>query len=161
MSKVRIRKCGVAPGDPSVDKPQLLLSSGTHIREVRELLDKVVTQVKLAGIRHDKDKISEIDVFHRDLLSNFERGDWFPAHSKRSRHHFSRPDYIPEDVNLIDVLEYLSDGICAGLSRSGRYEPADLSPQFLLRAFQNTEKLLLEMCEMESETEPDPDFIRR
>ena len=54
-------------------------------------------------------------------------------------------DGVPEDVNLIDVLDMIADGVMAGAARSGVekvYKP-DLPEAVLRRAFDNTFALLL------------------
>ena len=51
-------------------------------------------------------------------------------------------DGVPADVNLIDVLDFISDCVMAGMARSGSVYPLKLSPELLERAFQNTVELL-------------------
>ena len=58
---------------------------------------------------------------------------------------------MTQDVNLLDVLEHIVDGVMAGLARSGTYRPSEISPELLKRAFDNTVQLLLENVEVTEE----------
>jgi len=49
---------------------------------------------------------------------------------------------VPEDVNLLDVLEYISDCVMAGMARSGSVYDLTMPPELLERAFKNTVELL-------------------
>ncbi len=49
---------------------------------------------------------------------------------------------MPDDVNLIDVLDYIADNVMAGMGRSGQVRPMRLSYEVLDTAFQNTVALL-------------------
>lgn len=54
------------------------------------------------------------------------------------------PDGVPEDVNLIDVLDMIADGVMAGAARSGVesiYQP-QITDDVLRRALNNTFELL-------------------
>lgn len=97
--------------------------------------------VEAAG-RHDFDKISDIDGFHRDFLTGFKRTDWWDAHRRLNRHHLLQADGVPSDVNLVDVLDMISDCVMAGMARAGSVYPLDIAPDVLMLAFQNTVDLL-------------------
>jgi hypothetical protein len=45
-------------------------------------------------------------------------------------------------VNLLDVLEYISDCVMAGMARSGSVYDLTMPPELLERAFKNTVDLL-------------------
>lgn len=49
---------------------------------------------------------------------------------------------MPEDVNLVDVLDMIIDCVMAGMGRSGSVRPLDISPEVLMVAFQNTVELM-------------------
>ncbi len=51
-------------------------------------------------------------------------------------------DGIREDVNLIDVLDFIADCVMAGMARSGSVYPLKLDAVILERAFQNTVEAL-------------------
>ena len=125
-----------------VSKETLLASSRQHISDVRRALDFFMAQVCAAGQRHDFDKLTDIDDFHADFLTGFQRTTWWDRHRRLNRHHLSKDDGVPVDVNLIDVLDFIADCVMAGMARSGSVYPLSLSPELLERAFQNTVDLL-------------------
>jgi hypothetical protein len=132
------RSCDYA----NVSKDTLLASSKQHISDVRKALDFFMAQVCAAGQRHDTDKITDIDGFHRDFITGFKQTDWWDAHRKLNRHHLLQADGVPTDVNLIDVLDMIADCVMAGMARTGSVYPLNIEPDVLMRAFQNTVELL-------------------
>jgi len=95
-----------------------------------------------AAGRHDYDKLTDIDGFHRDFVTGFTQTTWWDAHRRLNRHHLLQPDGVPEDVNLIDVLDMICDCVMAGMARSGTVYPLDIDDAVLRRAFDNTVELL-------------------
>jgi hypothetical protein len=128
----------------TITKDTLLESSRQHISDVRRALDFFMARVCEAGQVHDRDKVTDIDGFHRDFVTGFDAGyqDWWHAHKKLNRHHLNQADGIPADVNLIDVLDFIADCVMAGMARSGSVYPLQLPPALLERAFQNTVEML-------------------
>jgi hypothetical protein len=126
----------------NVSKETLLLSSRQHIGDVREAIGFFIDKLVDASLSHDTDKISDIDGFHADFVTGFKETSWWDRHRKLNRHHLQQADGIPEDVNLIDVLDFISDCVMAGMARSGSVYPLKLPPELLERAFQNTASLL-------------------
>jgi hypothetical protein len=126
----------------NVSKETLHASSVQHINDVRRALDFFVEQVCEAGQRHDYDKLTDIDGFHADFLTGFERTDWWDRHRKLNRHHLLQSDGIPVDVNLIDVLDFIADCVMAGMARSGSVYELKLPAELLNTAFQNTVEML-------------------
>lgn len=49
---------------------------------------------------------------------------------------------MPEDVNLIDVIDMVCDCVMAGMARSGSVYPLDIKDEVLRRAFNNTVTML-------------------
>lgn len=135
----------------NVSKETLLASSQQHINDVRRALDFFMAKVCEAGQKHDPDKITDIDGFHRDFVRGFgpDAQDWWTAHRRLNRHHLTMADGIPEDVNLIDVLDFIADCVMAGMARSGSVYPLALPPELLERAFQNTVALLKGQVEVQ------------
>ena len=76
---------------------------------------------------------------------------WWDNHRKVNRHHLEKPDGIPGDVNLIDVLDYIADCVMAGLARSGSVYVLHLPPELLEQAFQNTVVLLKDSVTVEND----------
>jgi len=132
------RTCDVT----KVSRQQLLESSVQHIQDVREGLAFFDHLLAQAARNHDTDKITDIDGFHRDFLTKFEKTEWWDRHRKINRHHLLQEDGVPQDVNLIDVLDMISDCVMAGMGRAGSVYPLNLSPDVLMKAFQNTVDLL-------------------
>jgi len=126
----------------NVSKETLLASSRQHIGDVREAIGFFIDKLVDASMGHDTDKISDIDGFHDDFVTGFKQTGWWDRHRKLNRHHLTQDDGIPEDVNLIDVLDFISDCVMAGMARSGSVYPLALPPELLERAFQNTVSLL-------------------
>lgn len=126
----------------SVSKETLFTSSHQHIQDVREGLQFFKGLLQTAGTMHDLDKISDIDGFHRDFVTGFAKTDWWKKHKQLNRHHLNEPDGIREDVNLIDVLDFIADCVMAGMARSGSVYPLELPNELLQKAFQNTVELL-------------------
>jgi hypothetical protein len=132
-----------------VSKAQLLKSSIQHKGDIAQALGLFQSMLTEAAVRHDFDKLSAIDHFHADFLTGFKDTGWWDEHRKVNRHHLGAPDGIPEDVNLIDVLDFIADCCMAGLARSGSVYALHLPAELLERAFQNTIKLLIESTQVE------------
>lgn len=126
----------------NTSKETLLASSKQHIQDVRRALWYFRDLLADQGQFHDLDKISDIDGFHADFLTGFESHSWWDRHRKLNRHHLLEPDGVPADVNLIDVLDMIADCVMAGMARSGSVYPLNISPEVLMRAFQNTVVML-------------------
>lgn len=126
----------------NVTKEQLLESSRQHIADVRAGLALFSGFLEVARAQHDADKITDIDGFHRDFVTGFKQTAWWDRHRQLNRHHLNMADGVRDDVNLIDVLDFIADCVMAGMARSGSVYPLQLSPELLERAFQNTVTLL-------------------
>jgi hypothetical protein len=143
-----------------VTRETLLASSKQHIRDVREGLAFFADRLARAGMRHDHDKILAIDHFHADFRTGFAQTGWWDNHRKVNRHHLTETDGIPADVNLIDVLDFITDCVMAGMARSGSVRPLTIEPAVLQRAFENTAALLcanVEVAAAEEVRAPLPD----
>jgi hypothetical protein len=125
-----------------VTKQQLQLSSLMHCRDVYDGMHLFAVLIEKAGVHHDPDKLDALDQFHADFITGFEQTGWWDNHRKVNRHHLNSPDGVPDDVNLIDVLEFITDCVMAGMARSGSVYALHLPPAVLERAFQNTVDLL-------------------
>ncbi len=132
------RTCDVT----TVSKPQLLRSSALHINDVCQALQFFRDQIAYAAHVHDYDKIADIDSFYADFQTKFAQTAWWDRHLKLNRHHLNAPDGVRDDVNLIDVLDFIADCVMAGMARSGSVYPLELPPGVLERAFQNTVAML-------------------
>jgi len=125
-----------------VTKDQLKESSEQHRKDVMKGLVFFMGLIEKAGERHYFDKLSDLDGFHRDFMTGFKQTAWWDNHRKIARHHLLSEDGIPEDVNLIDVLDMITDCVMAGMGRSGSMYPLHIAPETLMKAFQNTVEIL-------------------
>ena len=125
-----------------VTKDTLYVSSVQHIQDVAQGLDFFQRRLSVASNRHDYDKLSNLDQFHADFIGGFKETGWWDNHRKVNRHHLNEEDGTPTSVNLIDVLEFITDCVMAGMARSGSVYDLHLPPEVLERAFQNTVALL-------------------
>ena len=126
----------------SVSKETLRQSGYQHIADVRKGIDFFRDMLDTAAIRHDLDKITDLDGFHRDFVGGFKSTLWWDNHRKVTRHHLLQADGVRDDVNLVDVLDMIVDCVMAGMGRAGKVYPLDISPEVLKRAFDNTAALL-------------------
>lgn len=132
-----------------VSKETLLSSSNQHITDVNNAMGLFMEMLDKSASCHDFDKITNIDGFHRDFLTGFKEHSWWDNHRKVNRHHFLDPDGVPDDVNLIDVLEMIADCVMAGMARSGSVYHLSIQPDVLMRAFDNTVEMLKKNVEVE------------
>lgn len=131
-----------------VSRDQLLHSSIQHKYDIAQALGLFQLMLTEAAVRHDFDKLTDIGSFHADFATGFKQTGWWDRHRKINRHHLTEADGIPEDVDLIDVLDYIADCCMAGLARSGSVYELHLPNELLQRAFQNTKKLLIEATQI-------------
>lgn len=125
-----------------VSQEQLLEASLMHKGDIAKAIGVFQTMLTEAAVRHDHDKLHAIAHFHSDFRTGFKATGWWDNHRKVNRHHLTESDGIPEDVNLVDVLDYIADCVMAGLARSGSVYDLHLPDELLQRAFQNTVSLL-------------------
>lgn len=126
----------------NVSKDKLLSSSRQHIGDVVKALSFFQSKLTQAAGEHDYDKLTRIDWFHEDFVTGFKQTGWWDNHRHIHRHHLDKSDGVPQDVNLIDVLEHIADCVMAGMARSGSVYELNLSPELLKEAFTNTVNLL-------------------
>lgn len=125
----------------NVTKEQLLASSRQHVVDVLRAMTFFKSQIDLSIENHDHDKFSDIDGFHRDFIGGFKNTTWWDNHRKVNRHHLLVADGVPDDVNLIDVLDFIADMVVARKGR-GAHFPIALTGDILFKAFQNTVDML-------------------
>lgn len=123
-------------------KKTLLDSSRQHIGDIVKAIAFFQSRLTQAAGEHDYDKLTAIDWFHADFVTGFKQTGWWDNHRKIHRHHLDKPDGVPDDVNLLDVLEHIADCVMAGMGRSGSVYELKLSDELLQRAFRNTTELL-------------------
>lgn len=126
----------------NTSKETLLASSRQHIGDVVKALAFFSSKLTEAAGEHDYDKLTAIDWFHADFITGFKETGWWDNHRHIHRHHLDKPDGVPADVNLLDVLEHIADCVMAGMARSGTVYELKLPDELLQRAFANTVRLL-------------------
>jgi hypothetical protein len=132
------RTCDVT----KVTQEQLLESSKQHISDVEKALRFFALRLRCRAENHDWDKLEFIAGFYADFQTKFKETRWWDKHRRISRHHINYADGVPEDINLIDVLEHIADCVMAGMGRSGSVYELKLPDELLQRAFRNTAELL-------------------
>ena len=135
----------------NVSKYTLSKSSVRHIADVVKALEFFKEQLEKASCVHDYDKLTEIDKFHADFITGFKQTGWWDNHRKIHRHHIDKPDGVPSDVNLLDVLEHIADCVMAGMARSGSVYELKLDDALLQNAFKNTVELLKQNVQVATE----------
>ena len=131
-----------------VSRETLLLSTLQHLRDVNQGFEFFKTIMNESNKNHDRDKITDLDGFHRDFIGGFVETTWWDNHRKVNRHHLLADDGVPEDVNLIDVLDMIIDCVMAGMGRSGSVYPLEIKSEVLINAFNNTVELLKKNVEV-------------
>ncbi len=132
-----------------VEEEQLLDSSINHIVDVQQGLSFFAKLLRISGNNHDFDKLENINSFYHDFQNGFETKDWLKNHYKVNRHHLSEKEGVPDDVNLVDVIEYITDCVMAGMARKGEVSDVVIDNDVLQKAFKNTVKLLVNNVELE------------
>jgi len=126
----------------NVSKETLRQSSLTHIKDVGKAMRVFGDMLHYAAHTHDVDKLSDLDHFHDDFITGFKQTGWWDSHRRINRHHLQQSDGVPENVNLIDVIEMIADCVMAGMARSGSVYPVTIPDEVLKAAFKNTVQLL-------------------
>ena len=130
-------------------KETLLASSLQHIGDIVKAIAFFQGYITEAAGRHDYDKLTAIDWFHADFVTGFKQTGWYDNHRKIHRHHLDKPDGVPPDVNLLDVLEHIADCVMAGMGRSGSVYELKLPDELLQTAFRNTVEQLKAQVKVE------------
>ena len=142
-----------AEGVPT--KKQLLQNTYSHISAVQNVGNWLADKLKQQLEQHDHTKVEYIDEFYKDFTEqlqsenkpNFKEMPWFKNRHMTERHHLN--DSVPEDVNLLDVLEMVIDCTCAGLARSGEVYPITIPQEVIEQAIENTKQLIINNTEIE------------
>lgn len=113
-----------------------------HIAAVRKTIAFLAEMLLEQSKEHDYTKLGKhLPNFTKEIASDFKSEEWFKMHCETERHHLLQ--YVPKDVNLLDVLEMVSDGVCAGLARNGSCYDIEIPEEVLKQAVKNTQELLI------------------
>ena len=137
-----------------VTKKELLQQTYSHIDDVNNVGNFLANKFKEQIKQHDHTKVEGIDQFYEDFTSgkkdkNFKELPWWQLHMTE-RHHLN--DSVPEDVNLLDVLEMVIDCTVAGLARGGSADkiyPITISQEVIEQAIDNTKQLIIDNTKLE------------
>ena len=130
-------------------------ANNDHVNDVKNMMRELANDISKRGSNHDFTKMfdPEKSLFYRELcakiegkIDSFVDGEWYPMHCRTERHHLN--EYCPEDVNLIDVLEMISDCVCAGMARSGNVYPIEIPSDILQKAVKNTVQMCIDAVEV-------------
>ena len=154
---IEIRKSPSADtrsADHVITREELEKSTAMHISDVAKAMRFFADLIEEAGDRHDWTKVEHMDEFYDQFSRAQKTGDWGKGwydqiHVVKERHHLK--DGCPEDVDLIDVLEQISDCVMAGLARSGEYRQEEIDPDILKKAYDNTVDLLLSQVKVKED----------
>jgi hypothetical protein len=147
---IEIKRCETADSRTcdwsKVTKDSLFEDSKLHKYDVNRCIMYLVSKLVLAAKNHDHDKLDNIDEFHSNFTTGFEEDSWLKTHYTEERHHLN--SHVPDDVNLIDVIEMIADCMAAGAARSGSYRDIELSNEILQSAVKNTAQLLQDVIKI-------------
>ena len=128
-----------AKGPVSVE--ELTRSTEMHIDDVKNSLNWITELIQDRGWIHDHTKMEMMDEFHAALNSgHIKDTEWYQKHITQERHHLK--SNVPNDVNLVDVIEHICDCVMAGMARSGEVYDIDIPAETLTLALKNTVELL-------------------
>jgi hypothetical protein len=132
---------------PNVTLEQLSTDTNRHIEAVSDVMDSIADDIRTRGGWHDHTKTGRIREFYEALTSgHIKETEWYRRHITDERHHLK--SHVPDDVNLIDIIEHIVDCTTAGLTRSGTIYDIDLPPELLVKACANTVELLKSKIEV-------------
>lgn len=138
-----------------LDKELVYKDTINHIKAVSDVMNELSKEMIKKGIQHDYTKIGEhYDEFFEALSSGLKNEEfyklpWWKKHSTMERHHLN--SHVPEDVNLLDVIEMIVDVSCAGLARTGEVFPTEFDEKMVMKAVENTLKLVQKNIEVVDE----------
>jgi hypothetical protein len=130
----------------TVTKEDLIKSTEMHIKDVQNGIKWFIFKLFKQGEIHDYTKKKYIDLFYKDFTNNFTTNDWYYKHQTEERHHITAPNGLREDVDLVDIIENVIDGVVAGMARNGEYYYREIPAEILQKACKNTaEKLIADI----------------
>lgn len=125
---------------------EFMESTESHRNDVKRTMESFANEIIQRGKDHDWTKISRAREFFTQFTLAKEQGvdfkdsDWYKYHTTEERHHLNTR--VPNDINLIDIIEYLCDCICAGYARSGDVYHIDITNDDLRKAYENTQEMI-------------------
>ena len=137
-------------------KEQLLKDTNQHRQDVGKVLGELSLYLFERGVAHDWSKLAFFEQFSQDTLErqdtpDFKSRPWYKIHTTKERHHINAN--VPEDVDLLDLLEMIVDCVVAGKTRSGEVNNdfLILNDNILEDAYWNTVKKITDTVIVENE----------
>ena len=122
-----------------------------HRQAVIDVGNFICDRIKEQFKDHDWTKLgNNLKEFTDGLNKGFnspEFDKWYDMHVKTERHHLKK--YVPDDVNIIDLLEMLIDCTCAGMARTGDVYPMELPNELLQQVVANTMEYIKSIIKVE------------
>ena len=87
--------------------------------------------------------------------ASFDDSEWAITHYQTERHHLNK--HIPDDVDLLDVIEYVVDSIVSNVEQLGIKGNVTISNIDLMTALQNTINKISNMIFIPEENEEEGD----
>ena len=141
-----------ADKDRKISFNEFMEDTASHRNDVKRAMESFANEIIQRGKDHDWTKISRSGEFFTQFTlakeqgTNFKDSDWYKYHTTEERHHLNTR--IPDDINLIDIIEYLCDCICAGYARSGDVYHIDITNDDLRKAYENTQEMIKNNIEL-------------
>lgn len=126
-----------------------------HREDVKNVLYSLADKLEEAGEKHDWTKKERERQFYDSFTAakekgiDFKKDAWYKYHVTTERHHIA--SHVAKDINLIDVIEMISDCCCAGLARSGKIYDINIDPNVLMKAFNNTVDIVKNSIELKDD----------
>ena len=126
-----------------------------HREDVKNVLYFLASKLEEAGDKHDWTKKERERQFYNSFTAakekglNFKKDAWYKYHVTTERHHIA--SHVAKDINLIDVIEMISDCCCAGLARSGEIRDIEIKPDVLMKAFNDTVQLTKDSIKLDKD----------
>ena len=132
---------------------ELEKSTLSHINDVQNVGYWLADRFKTQLANHDYTKLDYIDEFYHDFneklsdeTKDFKNMEWFKNIHMQERHHLN--DSVPDDVNMLDIMEMIVDCTCAGLARSGDVYPISIPDEVIKLAIENTKNMIIDNVEV-------------
>jgi len=131
------------PQNDDISKPQLAACLNDYKEDVMEGMRWLCRRAMRAAWMHDRSKLQDLDGYFDAIQEAKSRGidvhdtEWYGEHYLKERSHLDRR--VPDDVNLIDVLECI---VAAIMEKETDQQLPELSAETLQKAYANTFKLL-------------------
>lgn len=119
-----------------VTKQELLSKTKMNNDNVRKALGYFINEIKDTANKYDADKITDIDGYYKYYKG--EDNIWHNSHRKINRHHLDMANGVPDDVDLIDIIGYITCGVVGNVTGLDEPHELKLSKDLLMTAFKNT-----------------------